>query len=107
MGWTAASFKARWEEFAPKSDALVQAVIAEAVDELDARLFGSRFDTAVGLLAAHKLSISPRGQTGRKEKGTADDPLAQTTYGLQLMQLMQGVAGGPWVVGQQSDGSVR
>ena len=107
MGWTVASFKVRWTEFDPTPEATVQAVLTEAADELDARLFGSRFDTAVGLLAAHKLAISPRGQTGRKEKGAPTDPLAQTTYGLQLMQMMQGAAGGPWVVGQQADGSVR
>lgn len=104
MGWTVATFKARWAEFEPTPEATVQAVLNEAARQLDARLFGDRFDDAVGLLAAHKLSISPRGQTGRKEKGASTDPLAQTTYGLELITMMQGAAGGPWACGLGVDG---
>lgn len=105
MAWTPTTFKERWTEFAPKSDGLVQAVLDEAADELDERLLGTRFQRAVGLLAAHKLSVSPRGQTGRKEKGAPTDPLAQTTYGMDLKLLIAGAAGGPWTVGQQTDGT--
>ena len=68
MGWTASTFKARWAEFAPCSDSLVDAALAEALEEVDERVYGAKADAAVGLLAAHKLSISPQGQQSRLDK---------------------------------------
>ena len=57
MSWTAATFKARWSEFAPTDDAVVQAALDEATRQINAAAFGARADDAIGLLAAHKLAV--------------------------------------------------
>lgn len=100
MTVTAATLKARFTEFAPTDDALVAAVIAEARQELDPAVFGATLDTAVSLLAAHKLALSPAGQPARLE-GTAADPssLDRTTYGADLKRLLRARAGGVWTIG--------
>lgn len=95
MAWTATTFKARWAEFAPQSDTLVDAVLAEAAAEVDERVYGASYDHAVGLLAAHKLAVSPFGQTARQEG--ADK--SSTTYGDEFDRLTRKRAGGPWVTG--------
>lgn len=99
MAWTPTTFRARWTEFAPTADAVVQAALDEATRRTDARLFGNRTDDAIGLRAAHNLSLSPGGQQARleSEKGT-------TTYMTELRTLMQERAGGPWTVGQGPTG---
>ena len=94
MTWTAASFKSRWPEFVPIEDARVEAALAEAALETDARVYGRSYDHAVGLLAAHKLAVSPAGQQARLE---AKD--ASTTYEAERRQLGRKRGGGPWVTG--------
>ena len=101
MAWTATTFKAQWPEFKPTLDSLVDAVLAESVTELDARVFGATFDTAVGLLAAHKLTSGPSGQTSRLASDMGD-----STYRQQLQRLKRTRAGGAWSVGQKPDGSL-
>ena len=101
MVWTATTFKQRYPEFNPTSDALVAAVLAESVTELDARVFGATFDTAVALLAAHKLTSGPSGQTSRLASDMGD-----STYRQQLQRLKRQRAGGAWSVGQKPDGSI-
>lgn len=95
MTWTAATFKARWTEFEPTADALVESALAEAARSTDARLFGEKTDDGVGLLAAHLLSISPQGQQARLESSEAE-----TTYSRERARLVRIAAGGPWAVGQ-------
>ena len=95
MAWTASTFKVRFAAFAPKSDALVEAVLAEAAAEVDERVYGASYDHAVGLLAAHKLAVDPYGQTARQEG--ADK--SSTTYGDEFDRLTRKRAGGPWVTG--------
>lgn len=95
MAWTATTFKARWGEFSPQSDSLVDAVLAEAAAECDARIFGASHDHAVGLLAAHKLAVSPFGQTARQE----GNDKSSTTYLDEWQRLARLRAGGPWVTG--------
>ena len=100
MAWTASTFKSRWSEFAPTPDSLVDAVLAEAFEEVDERVYGAKADHAVGLLAAHKLSVSPQGQQARldpKEAGSA--PHGTTMYGLEFDALARSVGGGPWAFG--------
>ena len=100
MGWTASTFKARWAEFAPCSDSLVDAALAEALEEVDERVYGAKADAAVGLLAAHKLSISPQGQQSRLDpKAQQDGPHGTTTYGCEFDGLAKIVGGGPWAMG--------
>ena len=101
MAWTASTFKVRYPEFNPTSDALVDAVLAEAVTELDARVFGASYATAVALLAAHKLTTGPSGQTSRLASDMGD-----STYRQQLQRLKRTRAGGAWSAGQKPDGSM-
>lgn len=101
MTWTATTFKARFEEFTPQSDTLVETVLAEAALECDERIFGESLDHAVGLLAAHKLAVSPFGQSARL---VAKD--GSTTYEREFQKLSRKKAGGPWTTGIRADGSV-
>lgn len=104
MAWTATTFKERYPTFLPKADALVVAVLAEAAAEVDARLFGATTDTAVGLLAAHKLSVDPSGAAARTDAKTIlamkGQPHASSTYGIEFDALVRKKAGGPWTIGQ-------
>lgn len=100
MTVTAATLKARFSEFAPQDDALVAAVIAEAVAEVSASIYGANTDAAVTYLAAHKLALSPAGAPARLE-GAAADPsgYARTTYGVEFLALTRKRAGGFYVIG--------
>ena len=106
--WTATTFKTRYPTFAPKADALVTAVLAEAAAELDERLFGALYDTVVGLLTAHKLSIDPSGAAARTDAkaivAMKGQPHASSTYGIELDALIRKRAGGPWAIGQTPAG---
>ena len=99
--WTAASFKAARQEFANIADAAVTLALSDATSELDPRVFGDTFDQAVGLLAAHKLSVSPYGQQARLEPKTGD---GTTTYHAELQRLTRKKAGGFWAVGRSTSG---
>lgn len=56
-----AAFRTRFPEFGNVPDALIEAVLAEALLELNAEIFDTLLDTAQGYLTAHKLAISPYG----------------------------------------------
>lgn len=99
MAWTPTTFRARWTEFAPTADAVVQAALNEAARRTDARVFGDRTDDAVGLLAAHNLSISPQGMPARLESKDGE-----TTYMVALKLLRRERAGGAWAIGQGPTG---
>lgn len=103
MTLSLAAFRVRYNEFEVYSDALCTAAIAEAAEECDPRIFGATtgVDIAVGLLAAHKLSISPGGQQARLEAKGGD---GTTTYLAEWNRLAQKRAGGPWVTGQGPTG---
>ena len=60
-----AAFRVRFPEFEEGSDPLVQACLDEAATELNATEIGDPYDAAHGLLAAHKLAISPYGRAAR------------------------------------------
>lgn len=101
MAWTATTLKARFTELAPLGDSVVTAAIAEAEAECDARVFGASYDGAVGLLAAHKLSMGPGGATARQE----GNDKARTTYLEEWQRLARNRAGGPWVTGYRPGAS--
>jgi len=102
---TAATLKARWTEFAPTSDTIVDAAIAEAARSCDVAVYGASFDDAVTLLACHLLAVSPQGAPSRLEGGDAPSPssatsdLGRTTYGASLLRLMRARGGGAWCIG--------
>jgi hypothetical protein len=60
-----AGFRARFPEFKTALDPLVQSVLDAAALETNVEELGNAFDEAHGLLAAHKLAISPFGQSAR------------------------------------------
>lgn len=107
MTVTAATLKARWTEFAPTSDTIVDAAIAEATRLCDVAVYGAAYDDAVMYLACHLLAISPQGAASRLDGGSAPSSpsssatadLWRTTYGASLLRLMRSRAGGAWCVG--------
>jgi hypothetical protein len=94
VAWTPTTFKARWSEFAPIDDALVQSALDEAAREVDERYFGARTDDAVGLRAAHRVAISPMGQQARLESDKG-----ATTYGALYDEMARSVGGGAHAIG--------
>ena len=66
---TAATFKARFPEFQPVSDALVQLVLAEAVDQVGETWLERDRARAQMLLTAHNLTIE--GEPDRTASGLA------------------------------------
>jgi hypothetical protein len=99
VAWTPATFKARWIEFDPTADALVQAALDDAVQYNDERLLGDRYDHGVGLYAAHLLAIQQFGQPARLDPKVMAQGGAPTIYLDQWMRLAYAVAGGPWTLG--------
>ncbi len=106
MAWTPTTFRARWPEYGPTSDALITSAITDAGVRVDARLFGDETDAAVGLLAAHLLAISPQG-AGMNRMATgdkADDQDGDSTYNAEFKRIARRKAGGPWLAGQATSG---
>lgn len=64
---TPASFKARYPEFAPVSDVLIQLVLQEAFDEVGDTWLERDRARAQMLLTAHKLTME--GEPGRSVSG--------------------------------------
>lgn len=95
MAWTADTFQARFPEFDGTPDETVAAVLAEATRRSNPAVFGDRLDDAVGLLAAHLLSVGAYGQQARLEAGAA----AETTYLAEWKRLAREAGGGPHLVG--------
>lgn len=60
-----AGFRARFPEARTADDDLVNAVLAAAATELNSDEIGAPYDEAHGLLAAHKLALSPFGRMAR------------------------------------------
>jgi hypothetical protein len=60
-----AAFRSRFPEFSTCPDATVSAVLTAAATELNSTEIGAPYDEAHGLLAAHKLAISPYGRAAR------------------------------------------
>lgn len=87
-----ASFRTRYPEFASAEDAQVQASLDDAATVLPvsgAQPWGAYYDQAHGLLAAHRLSISPWGMQARLDSNSAD-----TTYGATFQKLLRQVTAG-------------
>lgn len=82
-----ATFRIEFPEFQSATDALVSALLARALLEVDAGGYGQRYDHAHGLLAAHYISCSPGGQMARLETDKAE-----TTYGKAYLRLQKSAA---------------
>lgn len=80
-------FRVRFPEFRQVPDSMVQAAIADAMDETDATVWlPSHYEAAVRYRAAHKLALSPQGRSAGLTQGAA----GKTTYWLHLESLMAG-----------------
>jgi hypothetical protein len=86
---TLAEFRVRFPEFSKASDALVNAVLAEAALQVDDEIFNDQYDAAHGHLAAHLLCLSPYGQAARLA-----EPGKPTTYQVHYERLMYANASG-------------
>ncbi len=84
-----ASFLARYPEFEPASKAMIEGEIADAIDNVDTSVFGTKTDQAVRLKAAHALALSPFGQQARLVSKSG-----ATTYGKQFDALVRSVTPG-------------
>lgn len=95
------AFVARFPEFKRASKAQVEAKIAEAELQVDACVWGAKYDLGLGYLTAHLLSLSPEGRAARlvpaNAKATREDAL--TTYERVYQRLVRTVASGARVVG--------
>ncbi len=101
MAHTAATFKARFEEFTPLGDSVVSAALAEATRRTDARVLGDRFDDAVALRAADLLAT---GAFGLPARADAKENAGPSKYAQQLATLLRERAGGAWAAGIMSTG---
>lgn len=89
-----AAFRVRFPEFETAGDSFVQAALDSAALETDAKLLGGFYDEAHGLLAAHKLAMSPYGMNARLVN---DD--GKTTYELVRMGVLARAVPGVTVAG--------
>ncbi len=80
---TLAQFKVRFPEFRTADDSLVSAVLAESGNELNSEELGDAYNAAHGLLAAHKLAISPFGQSARMVNDEGE-----TTYNREFIAVV-------------------
>lgn len=88
-----AGFRVQFPEFNGVSDALVNAMLAAALLEIDIIIWGPKADQGQGYLAAHKLASSPFGQNARLQTGAmGKDGL--TTYWHTYYQLVRQVSSG-------------
>jgi hypothetical protein len=60
-----ATFRVQYPEFKTALDPFVQAFLDAAAREINPTELGEAYDNAHGLLAAHKLAISPFGKQAR------------------------------------------
>lgn len=92
---TKAQFLAQFPEFQATNDsgaagvALIEAMLAAALLELDADMWDALIDQGQGYLAAHKLAVSPWGNAAKlsNKDGTS-------TYGAHYNALLRLVGGG-------------
>lgn len=82
-----AAFRNRFPEFQTASDSLVQACLDVSALETSSESLGLNYDEAHGLLAAHKLAVSPFGGMARLEKST------KTTYEVERTAMMTRLLG--------------
>lgn len=103
-------------EFASLTDGAIQPFIDEAVREINASVFGTRYDDAVKYLAAHLLAsvrdgsksasgavisetAGPISRSYAAPMATAStDELSSTTYGRRYADIRHQCAGGPQVL---------
>jgi hypothetical protein len=90
-----AAFRVAFPEFgANVADALINAKLADAANQIDPELYGPTTDQAHGLLTAHLLALAPGGQMARLKSDSS-----KSTYGEQFNALRDAAACGIRVFG--------
>ena len=89
------TFRARFPEFARSSDALVSAVLEEAVVRAGGEGTGYQ-DRKVLYLAAHLLAVSPAGRELRTTPATTQAGDETTPYWREYSDLCRMEGAGPW-----------
>lgn len=90
----------QFPEFVNASEALVNAMLTAAAEDIDPFVWGTKTDQGTGYLAAHKLAQSPYGQNVRLN---AKD--GNTTYLLEYERIKrQVVVGAAFVAGAYYSG---
>ena len=74
------SFRNLRPEFSTALDAMVQGALDDAALQIDAAIYGEKYDHAHGLLAAHLLAMSPFGHSARLEDGKGDTSIYWPEY---------------------------
>lgn len=105
MAWTAQQFLLRYPEMADFPTAQVEAVLADAEDYIpsnDVGPYGRMRDRAVGLLAAHWLTlrIQQMGQNINEGGMTFGQRLDSTVYGQELARIQDGLPVCGFVMGE-------
>lgn len=101
MAIDSSSFLTDFPEFDSTPVKDINAKIAQAELQVDAKIWGTKADLGVGYLTAHLLAMSSNGQFARlvpaKMKATREDAL--TTYEREYKRIMRMVASGFRVTG--------
>lgn len=82
---TRAEFVARYPEFSERSDEILDGALADAAAALSSETFGSSYDRAQGLRAAHLLWTSQFGTTTRLDGDK--DPETKSRYWQEYKRL--------------------
>ncbi len=82
-----AEFRIKRPEFSTAEDAMVQAFLDDAANQLDARIWASYLSQGHEYLTCHLLASAPNGQFARLESDKTE-----TIYGKQFLRLEASVA---------------
>lgn len=86
---TYSTFVLQYPEFAAIDQPFVQAWLDAANLEIDREVWGAKADSGQGLLAAHKMALSPMGRNARTDK-----PTTTTVYGVSYDEMVLQVGSG-------------
>lgn len=88
------AFITKFPEFARAGTALVQAHLDAAALEIDTEIFATLADEAIYYLAAHRLALSPYGQTAK----LVAEGKRTTTYQTHFRELQEKCCRGAWTL---------
>jgi len=86
---TVATVRLMHPEFKGAADAFIQAFLDEAASELDAEIFGDKYDAATRWLALHKMALSPMGMSAKLV-----DSKGNSTYNIHYESIARTVSSG-------------
>lgn len=96
---TVDTFRTAFPEFASTDAGLVQAKLTEAALSIDPNVWRLKATVGQGYLAAHLITLSPKGQNARMVVTTKEGTQATTTYWGHFKRLQREVTRGMAVAG--------